>query len=177
MKKLLLIPLLASVLGGTAGCEKNGDSMDASLADCSVFVSTTPGKETILLARSGLPYLDEYAKILAGFETEYGAEYIKYNNRDPYRPHPEAVPSCYELTMTVNIAESSHDLPAWFMAVKIDGDTRIYKFYEWTCSEKDAERFTPWLTELYKNYGGGGTIVDISIRNLGPEVKNMPIEF
>ena len=192
MKKLLFMllatMLAGAVLGGITGCTTKG-SQDATVADCSLFVSTISGEETILLARSGLPYLEEFSEILADFKAEYGEENIQSSNRDPHRPHPEAIPICYEITMTIDFSDASimpsisNLIDFGFLAVRMTGDTAICKRYEWACSEKDAGRFIPYYENIFnmdksKNYAwSGGTIVNSTIKNLGPYVENMPIEF
>ena len=178
MKRKLLMLLLAGVImTGVGGCEKNGEPKPENLAVCWVFVKTTPGEETILLAKSENGYFprDQWLSTLADFQSEYGEENISWRESDLTRPRPEAVPYCYEITTVSNITNSY--LKRENLIEKEDGDVVIFKFYTWAFTENEIDRHIA-SNEYYNNkYGYGDKIVSITKKKLGPEVLNMPIEF
>lgn len=177
------------------GCEKNGDVMPEW--GCYVFVTTSPGEEMILLAKSGLSF-PEVQVIFEDLKLQYGKDNVMWGfgslrHKEPdgtytYITAPETPPDCYEITMTLDFSDTS--VPAkndffdyGFRGVKIIGNTAVCKWYDWACTEEDAENLIAWRESQYNGYynnhtAGGGTIVGTTtMKKLGTEVHNMPIEF
>ena len=180
MKKLLFmlsaIILAGAILGGVAGCGKK-ELDPAYLAYCSIFVKTTPGEETILLAKSESPgsdYMEKQAELLAEFKSIYGETNVLLSTANIERPEIGSVPNLYEITMTADV----NDDWTWPLIQKADENTRIYKFYYWSCLEERVDMYISDLESKYKEYGYGERIISSTKNNLGAgEIRNMPITF
>lgn len=161
---------------------------------CWVFIKTTQGEETILLARQGFADIDEAHAVLTDFIVEYGEGNVSYSVNDPHYHNCnivvslDEIPDCYEITMVLDFEKTSVPLPEVllryreFRAVRADGPTRmICKFYDWAFTEERATTFIQHYENLYSSLkvskGGGGTILSTTIKKLGPEVANSPIIF
>lgn len=197
MKKLIhLLPAIAvvgAVALGVSACERTIEPVPEWV--CHVFVKTIPGEETILLAKSGLNGY-EGNNLLAEFESQYGKGNIRGGGayHAPYRKGSDGIyrpiygpgitPNCYEVTMIMGFTDTPPPISDFysrsFAVVKIDGNTAIGKYYGWAL-EEDAEDLIPrvegWNRVSQWASDSGGVIISATIKNLGTEVYNMPIEF
>ncbi len=198
--KFLCTGVLASALcAGLVACDvpvtRDGLTPDP-LANCWVFVKTTPGEETILLARGGLT-VDEAFAIHDGYEAEYGEDNVMWTVNYPggindfeldlFEIDSSAITNCYELTMTIDftgaeVPPRERLLGYGFRGVRINGTIVVGKKYFWAYTEEGASLCIQWAENSAESYFnrwyGGGTIIDAStIKNLGPEVHDMPMEF
>ncbi len=200
--------LCTGVLTGafSVACNESGGMgkgiVPMSRMHCIVLVKTTPGEETVLFAKSVLTLegntlemdvVNEYLQSEYGEYSELGKYEIygkgnmignwdipveeRYANAHK-TPLPEAMPDCYELTMTVNAPESFSEPYNWgFYAFRINGTTRSYKWYGWAFTEDGAAKLIPTFEAYHREFGFGGEIVDITIKKLGQELLNESIEF
>ena len=188
-----MLSLAGAIMTGVGACKKGGEPVPEW--SCHVFVKTIPGEETILLAKSGLNGYEVH-DIGAYFELKYGRDNIRGGGayHVPYHKRsdgiyialygPEITPDCYEITMTLEFLGTpppvmdfySHN----FAAVRINGNIAIGKYYGWALKEDAGDlipRVDSWNNVSQWATDSDGTIISATIKNLGPEVLNMPIEF
>jgi hypothetical protein len=186
MKKLsfLLVGMLLSILCiAIVSCQKREETpSNLHRALTPIFLKTTPGEETVLLADSKISerlgvLLEEQNAILSNFESLYGKENVRVAV-DLWGGDP-MVAYCYELTLTMEFPESavpSAEQIAYssgLMVSRLDGCIAICKTYVWAASDQEAERKLKSREARHTKYLIGTS----TIKNLGHEVHNMPIEF
>ena len=178
MYKLSALTVAGVIMMGVGGCEKHGEPVPEYLAVCIIFVKTSPGEEAILLAKSENGYFsnEDMLTLLADFQSDYGVENISWFNTNLTRPELEAVPDCYEITMTCNIADPPQ---GWYpiMVEKIEGNIRIFKLYGWAFTENYIDSVISSIEDYYNKYSYDGNIISTTKKNLGPEVNNEFIIF
>ncbi|MDR0907316.1 MAG: hypothetical protein LBM63_01695 [Rikenellaceae bacterium] len=194
MKNTLSAMLLCLLF--TIGCKQQqlGTSILPDPACIPIFLKTTKGEETILLADSRISEKkgvskEEQKAIRADFELQYGKENIRTTGGLPVDEeyssdfNPKTEPNCYELTITIELPESS-ELSAesiasyyGFLAKRLDEHIVICKRFEWAYSDNSA---TGWLKYIENSLGrvhNVPTVGTSTIKKLGTEVHNLPIEF
>lgn len=194
MKKTTILFAITGVvlIVGTA-CNKEASYPDPD-ADCWVFVSTIPGKETILLAKSGLSE-NEANVVWDGFTVEYGENNVRrsvgfpggINNFeiDEFEIGPDFVTNCYEQTFVIDFSESAAPsieklLNHRFRGVRINDNVAICKEYFWAYTEEGAAMCEEINVNSYNSLSApwiGGKIVNSSYEKLGPDVHNRKITF
>ena len=207
MKFLCAGVLISGLCVGFVSCEKSGnaevDSLWSPDANCMVFVRTTPEEETILLARSWIPWGDTQDAIRDSLTSIYGEGNIRAGASSPLIIDPDSPAlkpgglDCYEYTLLFEFNDEASvppddELDNSFTVFRRDGRTVTGKFYWWASTEEMAETYISDIKEMcfWIAYLGISPVYDddrfkkigtlarpVSMKNLGPELHNVPIEF
>jgi hypothetical protein len=190
------VMLMSILCTGIMACKEQ--QLDTSIlpnpACIPIFLKTTQGEETVLLADSKISEKkgvsrEEQRAIRADFESEYGKENIRVTGGIPVGEEygsdfdPKTEPNCYELTITIELPESSvlsaESIASYygFLVKRLDEHIVICKTFDWAYSDNLATEWLKYIENSLVRVHSVSIVGTSTIKRLGTEVHNIPIDF